>query len=213
MDRTKKLMAGQIVVFLLVAAFSMPVEADEMVIEPSSGRSFPATRDGLNLLGVAVRKKFVINVYALALYVDTKGFAAKVGAEVDKEEASRAVLSGAFKKRLDILFVLNAPVGKVRSAFRKAIALNMSEEDMEAEKESIEAFLASFRTVKRGEIFTMVSVGKTTTIYMGSERMFKTSNPKLSYAMWAGYISGTNISETLRTNLLVRAPDMVTETR
>lgn len=131
--------------------------AQEMVKEPSTGKSFPPqitlTHEGtshtLTLTGTAVRKKFVFKVYGMAHY-----------AEDPQPGSFKNVIAGILTdgkaKQISMEFVRDVAVDKILSAYRDGFAENATPEEQKAIAPSLEKFLTYFtRDVKENDLFVL----------------------------------------------------------
>lgn len=196
MVRTAKL-----IVFLGLTMALSHTWAKESVKEPATGVAFVQTLDGLELMGVGVRKMLVVNVYAAALYVDPAGFKEAVGAKGAKG-ANRALHRGHFNRRMLLHFVRKVPAKKIREAFRDSLIHNMSEEDYAAEKANIDTFLAACGDVGKGEVFEFETRGNRVTVTLRGKTIFKSKSRRLVKGMWGSYFGKRPINEKLRKSLL-----------
>jgi hypothetical protein len=148
--------------------------AQETVEEPSTGKRFPATvtlTDGeetfsLPLTGTAVRKKFIIKVYAVAHHMGGGPFASE-------EEALAAALAGGTPRQLTLHFARGVGADKIQGAFRDGFEKNASTEEGELIRAAAEQFVAYFDgDVAEDEQYVLrwMPGGTVTTVIAGEEK-------------------------------------------
>jgi Chalcone isomerase-like len=132
-------------VALLLWSLSTIGSAQEMVIEQSTGKKFPATvtfsHDGkeytLTLTGVAVRKKFVFKVYGMAHYM-AEPVAGK------GEKAFDEILTDGIAKQITMDFARGVGSDKIQDAFREGFKENSSPEDLKKMQSQVDQFVGYF---------------------------------------------------------------------
>jgi len=190
---------------LALALLPWSASGDEgKVKEPATGVEFPASRDGMQLMGVGVRKKLVFNVYAAALYLSGDDFKAGLKDSTAKE-IYKVVRYGSFKKLMVLHFVRDVPADKVREAFGEALRANMPDADWEAEKDRVDAFLAGCVDVKSGQAYELRTQGAKLKLSLGSKILFEAESKALAAGMWGSWFGAHPISESLRDELVSRA--------
>ncbi len=198
-----------ILIATLLLASASPAPAGEGLKESATGVLFPLTSDdGLQLLGVGVRKKLVFNVYAGALYVDADGLAKAVG-DKGAKGANKAVHRGRFQRRMLLHFVRDVPAAKIREAFKDSLVHNMSKEDFAAEEKNIEEFLESCTDVKKGQVFQFESRNDRVVVKLAGRTTFDRTSRRLVVGMWGSYFGKRPVDDSLRKGLLRRAAELL----
>jgi hypothetical protein len=194
----------------------------ELVKEPSTGHAFESsvTVDGrpLTLLGVGVRKRFVIKVYAMGLYVDEAearrafpALAQRAGGRdharlVRSDHAQAFVIWGGFPKMGVLHFVRAVGAERIREAFREGLADELSDKAPADLRAAAEAFLALFdQDLKEGDelILRTGRDGKVDVEVAGVKKPGPQS-AKLVRAVWSIWLGQKAISKDLRLGLVDR---------
>ena len=146
----------------------------------------------LVVTGTAVRKKFVVKVYAVAHYLSTDavgdGFA-------DEDAALAEVLSGTHAERLVLEFVRDVGPDKIQGAFREGFEKNASDDEMPAIASDVETFVSWFDAeVKDGEryVFDRMPDGTVRTTVAGAEKD-PIVNPTFASVMWRIWLGEDSI--------------------
>jgi hypothetical protein len=175
----------------------------EVVNEPSTGHGFEASRaDGgksFTLVGTGVRKKFIVKVYAMGLYVESEG--AKKASRGGDPQAF--VAGGSFGKLAVLHFVRDVDAGKIQQAYRDGLETELGDPSTKA---LAEAFVAAFdRDVKDGqEIVVRTSGdGKISVAVAGSKKDVGQS-ARLAKAIWNIWLGAKPISPDMRKTLVER---------
>jgi hypothetical protein len=106
---------------VLVALFTaLPAFAQD-VSEPKSGIRFAEKDGNMSLLGVGLRKKAIMKVYAIGLYVADSTLSGALKGKAGTPELYREIASGDFKKKVVLKFVRDLNSDQLRGAFRDAL--------------------------------------------------------------------------------------------
>ncbi|MCS6915337.1 MAG: chalcone isomerase family protein [Myxococcales bacterium] len=194
----------------------------EEVTEPSSGRRFQTTLtyEGktYRLLGVGLRKKFVIKVYAMGLYVEEGGarqaFPSLVskagGPERDKllegDRAQTFVSWGRFSKLGVLQFLRDVDKDKIQGAYRESLEAALSDKAPPELRRDAEAFVALFdRDVREGQQMRIHTdeEGKIT-VEVAGQKKEGPKNPQLCRAIWDIWLGPKPISKEMRRSLVDR---------
>jgi hypothetical protein len=194
----------------------------ETVEEPSSGHAFDAVRtvEGrpYALVGVGIRKKFVVKVYAMALYIDEAegrhafpALVSRAGGHdhaklTSGDHAQSFVMWGTFGKVAVLHFVRNVDAGKIRGAFEEGLEEELSDKAPPDVKQQAQAFLALFdKDLKDGQEIVLHTTpdGKTEVDIAGVKKSGPTS-PRLARAVWGIWLGQKPISADLRRGLVER---------
>ena len=183
----------------------------DSVVEPSTGHAFDSTRtvDGKSyaLLGTGVRKKFIVKVYAMALYGEAAGVKKALAAgKPAPEKAPHFVAHADFDKVAILHFVRDVDHGKMHEAYQESLKEELSDKAPPDLKKDAEAFVALWdQDVKNGQeiIISTTSEGKVEMGFPAVKKQGPTS-PKLVQAIWRIWLGAKPISADLRTALVSR---------
>lgn len=188
-----------------LATLATPALA-ENVTEPSTGHAFPAQRayGGKNytLVGVGLRKKFIIKVYAMGLYGEQEGGKSAFAASSDHGQGF--FIRGDFDKLGVLHFAREVDSGKIREAYRESMADELAAGG--ERQKAVEAFLALFdRDVKKGEdlIIQTTSDGEVT-VELGGQKKVGPKSKQLASAVWSIWLGARPPSPDMRTTLIER---------
>jgi hypothetical protein len=213
---------SQIGVMLVASVLAAGVARAEKVAEPATGVQFDSAKsvDGKSytLVGVGVRKKFVVKVYAMALYVeDVEGkrafpsLATKAGGRekeklVQGDRAQSFLMWGQFGKLATLHFVRDVDAGKVRGAFEEGLGEELSDKAPADVREAAQAFLKMVdHDMKSGEEISLrTSPDGKIEFAMGGQSKGTVQNAKLVRALWGVWLGGKPISKDLRSELVSR---------
>lgn len=193
--------------FAVATLFTLATPAlAEDVTEPGTGHAFPAQRSyggkSYTLVGVGLRKKFFIKVYAMGLYGEQEGGKSAFAASSDHGQGF--FIRGDFDKLGVLHFAREVDSGKIREAYRESMA-----EELGAggeRQKAVEAFLALFdRDVKKGEdlIIQTTSEGQVT-VEIGGQKKEGPKSKQLASAIWNIWLGAKPPSPEMRTTLIER---------
>jgi hypothetical protein len=204
--------AAVVVACLLLAA---PLFSE--VKEPKTGVSFPETTtvEGLDLAlaGVGVRTKFIVKVYAGALYVapavktELAGF--KAQAASPNQALYDAIIQGSFPKLIVMHFVRNVGADKIVEAFREGIekSIDPNAADVRAD---LDAFLKANKIdMKDGQDLKILLNGEEITTIPPSGSPGVVKNLKLARAVAAIWLGKSPISADLKKGMVSRLPELL----
>jgi hypothetical protein len=179
----------------------------ENVVEPSTGHSFDTTKsvDGKRyaLLGVGVRKKFIIKVYSMALYAEEDE--AKKSYKAGAGEATSFVAGGGFGKVAVLHFARDVDAGKIRNAYEEGLSEELSDRAPADVKQGAQAFIAAFdKDLKEGQEIMLRTAGKKIEINVAGSKKELPTSPTLSKAIWNIWLGPKPISKDLKTGLVSR---------
>jgi hypothetical protein len=209
--------------YALALAASLSASAGaEPVRETSTGQSFDSMRpvDGrpYALLGAGVRKKLVVKVYAMALYVDAEearrafpALAVRAGGRdhgrlTAGDHAQQFVVWGSFGKLAVLHFVRTVDAEKIRDAFKEGLEEELSDKAPPELRAGAQAFLALFdRPLKEGEEILLRSSGDgRIEVEIAGQKKVGPVSPKLARAVWSIWLGARPISTDLRRALVDR---------
>ncbi len=198
----------------------------DKITEPSTGHQFDSQRTfdgkGYTLVGAGVRKKFVVKVYAMGLYVedgDAKrafpSLVSKAGGHekaklTEGDRAQSFIVWGQFGKAAVLHFVRDVDAGKVRGAFEDSLGEELSDKAPADVREAAQAFLKMIdRDVKNGEDFVVrTSADGKTEVTLGGQTKPGPQNVKFARALWSVWLGGKPISKDLRGELVNRIDEL-----
>ena len=219
---------GRIIVCGALAAVSLTAARAraEKIAEAATGVQFDAKKslDGRSytLVGTGVRKKFVVKVYAMALYVeDVEGkrafpsLASKAGGAdkaklTEGDRAQSFVMWGSFNKVGLLHFVRDVGAEKIRGAFEDGLADELSDKAAADVREATQAFIKLFdRDVKNGdEIALHTSPDGKVDLTIAGQNKGSVQNTKLARAIWGVWLGAKPISKDLRAELVNRIDEL-----
>jgi long-chain acyl-CoA synthetase len=222
--KTRRLYTGtpmNRIAFAALAMLSFAARA-ESVSEPATGRSFESniTVDGRPyvLLGAGVRKKFVVKVYAMALYVDETdarhafpALVSRAGGQqhaklTSSDHAQSFVIWGTFGKHAVLHFVRDVDAAKIRDAFAEGLEDELSDKAPADLKQAATQFLDLFdHDMKEGQEIVIHSGadGKIDVTMPGGTKHGPESG-KLARSVWGIWLGAKPISADLRRALVER---------
>lgn len=186
------------VVTVFCFMLTIPCTAIETIIEPSTEKTFPTTvsfRYGgqeyrLHATGVAVRKRFFKEVYAIAHYMpDTpKG---------SKKETIKSVLSEDKPKQIIMDFVEKVEYQKIQKSFRDGFEKNATREELDEIQSLVDQFCGYFdREIRKNEIIILrwLPGGAIVTYFQNQEKtaIINQTFARTLWSIWLGKRSIVN---------------------
>jgi hypothetical protein len=226
---TKLHRAGVVAVFGLALALPLgapKVAVAEKVAEPSSGVQFDAQKswDGkaFTLVGTGIRKKFIVKVYAMGLYVENvdgkrafSSLATKAGGSdqaklTEGDRAQSFLIWGSFGKVGVMHFVRDVGAGKIHDAFAEDLSDELSDKAAPDVRDATQAFLKLFdKDLKNGDdIVLRTSPDGKIDVSIGGQEKGSVQNIKLMRALWSTWLGGHPISKDLRASLVNRISEL-----
>jgi hypothetical protein len=198
----------------------------DKVAESATGVQFDTKKSvegrSYTLVGTGVRKKFVVKVYAMGLYVeDVEGkrafpsLATKAGGSdkaklTEGDRAQAFLMWGSFGKVAVLHFVRDVGAEKIRGAFEESLGDELSDKAPADVREATQAFLKLIdKDVKNGEEFVLhtASDGKIDLAVAGKS-LGGVQNAKLARAIWGVWLGSKPISKDLRAELVNRIDEL-----
>lgn len=141
----------QVILSLCVILFSSAGFADDLIIDKSTGKSFPREisfeakdkKYDLQATGVATRKKLIIKVYSIASYLQK-------GAANPSSDKLRVILSDDNAKQLTLKWARDVNSSQIRSAFEESLHKVFPNPQYTQQQQPINDFLALFTTGAKG---------------------------------------------------------------
>lgn len=221
-------------IFALLLVAPLAHAAPGRVVEPETGRRFPAqpTLSGKAhlCLGVGVREYMVFDVYAAALFVEQKAAKASLAAflrrhkgafgdekdpKIKKLKASSKLFSwlvwGRFDRVMEMVFVRDVPGEKSRETFEKGLRDNLGDLSAPAIKDEVAHFLDRASTdIKKGMKMTVrfLASGAMVVTTAGKPPL-RTKTPRLSRAVLKIWLGPRPISTSLKRSLVARVGELV----
>ena len=173
-----------------------PARAD--VTEPSSGTAYQETRTvggkTYQFLGTGLRKKFVIKVYAIGLYVEQAGAKAAYASGAGAGPQS-FVINGSFGKLAALRFLRDVDKGKIQEAYRDSLEGALSDKAPSELSRDANAFVALFdKDVREGQELRIATdeAGKIT-VEIAGQKKEGPQNPQLARAIWEIWLGQKSI--------------------
>ena len=189
---------------VLILALSASASAED-VVEPRSGVSFPATRDGLDLIGTGLRLKSIafvkVKVYALALYVAPSardGVLAQHRGKNRPPALYQDLMWGDFPKEIVLRFTRGLGQGRIQEAMREALE--------GADKARTDAFISYFPEVQEGQecVLRWVSPGGSLDVTMAGEKKPRIDDKAFAAAVFGIWLRETPIQDDIKAELVSR---------
>jgi hypothetical protein len=190
---------------LLVAVLTTLVGttfAADMIDVPGSNTRYASEMDAaiggknvkLALTGVAMRTKLIVNVYAIASYVEK-------GTRVDSAEA---LYSADCAKRLHLVMQRNVDGPEMAEAFRSALRLNHPEPEFTEDMNVLLQYIRS-STIRKGDHVLLTHVpGIGLHINVAGKADHVIKNVAFSKAVWEMYLGKKNVAEAIKKGLTSR---------
>jgi hypothetical protein len=194
--------SGFVLAAVVLAAAS--VRAAELVAVNGSDTQFTTTMDWtvndkpvrLVLTGVALRQKFVFNVYALASYVEE-------GAAVKTPEGLAAA---DVPKQLHLVMERTVAGPDMAEAFRSAIRQNHPEPAFAGEVNQLVERLRADTACKGDHVYLTHLPGVGLQVKFAGRGEFVVRNPGFSRAVWDIYLGPHNLGDNIKRGLTARLP-------
>lgn len=192
----------------LLAMCALPLLAQEMVKESSTGKEFPKqvsfTHDGteyvLSITGTAVRKKMVFKVYGMAHYLQDVPMGSA-------EEGLSAAMSDNKAKQITMDFARNVGPDKIQEAYRESFQKNATAQELAEIQPLVEQFVGYFnKEVKENDqyILRWLPGGTVVAIVQGEEKPAIT-NPTFARVLWSTWLGKNSIVDRNKLVALIAA--------
>ena len=212
---------------LFTSLFGAPqgLRAEE-VAEPATGHRFATalTYQGkpYTLVGVALRKKFIIKVYAMGLYVEQVAGHQAFPSLVEKaggrdrakllagEKAQTFVSWGHFGKLAVLHFVRDVDKDKIQEAYREGLKGALSDKAPPDLSRDAQTFIGLFdRDLKEGqELRIHTDEGGKITLEIAGHKKEGPQNPILCRALWDIWLGQKTISKDMQRGLVERIDEL-----
>ncbi|NBO91370.1 MAG: hypothetical protein EBV06_03500 [Planctomycetia bacterium] len=186
----------------LIGVTAATLTAAEVVNVPGSFVQYPTAIEissagkatALNLTGIAIRTRIILNVYTVGSYVE-----AGAGVKTAEELITCDKL-----KRLHLVMERTVEGKDLGEAFRSAIRLNYPEPAFNEEVGTLVSFMRS-TAVRKGEHIYLThvpSIGLHCSVAGKADFLIK--NPKFSQAVWEIYLGKNNLGDEVKKGLVSR---------
>ncbi len=183
------------------AALAAALLAAETVGVPGSSTVYPTQDDvevgkpgKLRLTGVAMRTKFLFNVYTVGSYV-AQGAAVHDAAELAAADCP---------KRLHLVMERDVPGKDMAEAFRAAVRMNHPEPELTAEVNALVQHLQAVALKKGDHVLLTHLPGVGLQCSLVGQRELVIKNVALSRAVWEIYLGRHNLGESIKKGLVAR---------
>ncbi len=189
-----------------VLALPGPCLDGEPVVEPATGVAFErlvGLAPRLELTGVAVRKRFWIEIFAIGMYVDRAALAAHLaGRELAGEELAEAVLAAPVRTAQRIVFARNIDAKRIREGLIEGVGRTLQPSDTRIVKD-FSAILRNTRDAKKGdEVMTLFEPDGTIIFYYNGFLVGFVRNTALAQAMKAAYLGPNSLDRKIKKDLV-----------
>jgi len=194
--------ASRTLAVLLLALSGSGVLAAELVGVPGSGTQYPATMEGnvggktvkMTLTGVALRQKYLFNVYAIGSYVE-EGAGVRTAEELTAKDCS---------KRLHLVMERSVAGSVMAEAFQEAIRLNYAAPAFDAEVGQLVQLLSAHDAQKGDTIVFTHIPGVGLQCQMPGQADLLIKNVPFARAVWEIYLGKNNLGEAIKRGLVSR---------
>ena len=187
-------------------ALPAPCLDGEPVVEPATGVAFErivGLAPQLGLAGVAVRKRFWIEIFAIGMYVDRAALAAHLaGRELAGEELAEAVLAAPVRMAQRIVFARNIGAKRIREGLIEGVKRTLPAGDPRIVKD-FSALLKQTRDARKGdEVMTLFEPDGTILFYYNRFLVGFVRNATLAQAMKAVYLGPNSLDRKIKKDLV-----------
>jgi hypothetical protein len=191
---------------VIATLLAAPVLAQD-VTEPRSGTRFPATVDGMSLLGAGLRTRTMlkVKVYAVGLYASDealRGGLASFKGRTTSREFYEQLIWGDFGKQVTLKFLRDVTRDQIQGAFRDTLG--------GANAGHLQTFLSFFGDTKTGEEYAIrwtPGTGLVTTV-AGAPRAV-INDKDFAAAVYAVWLGAKPIQDDIKKDLVARAPQAI----
>ena len=185
---------------VFVLSTTVPALAQE-VAEPKSGTKFAAKDGDLSLLGVGLRKKSIVKVYAVGLYVADSALSGPLKGKAGTPDLYQELLKGDFKKKIVMKFVRDVSTDQIRGGFR---------DSLKGTGEKSEVWIGYFTDIKSGQecvIAWTPGVGLETKV--GGLNNPPLNDKVLASAVFGIWLGDKPIQEDIKKDLVERSAELL----
>ncbi len=213
------------IAFVVLLGLAAPASAED-IAEPATGHRFATslTYHGkpYTLVGVALRKKFIIKVYAMGLYVEQAAGHQAFPSLVEKaggrdrakllsgDRAQTFVSWGHFGKLGVLHFVRDVDKDKIQEAYREGLKGALSDKAPADLSRDAQAFVALFdKDMKDGqEIRIHTEESGKITLEIAEKSKEGPQNPLLCRALWDIWLGQKTLSKDMQRGLVDRIDEL-----
>jgi hypothetical protein len=181
---------------LVLGAFGQPAHADDDLGAKNENRPFSDSlhidykdqQRALRLTGQAVRKQYLMQIYAMAHYLEV--------APRDADESGySAILGSPGIKQITMVFLRSLSAGQIKKSLLSSLQSNASQESYENMRPDVERFMSAIDDdVQRGDEFVLrwYPDGTLDSLYQG-RRISSINNAELARAMWTIWFGESSV--------------------
>jgi hypothetical protein len=181
-------------------------QENERVVEPATGVAFDrfiGTEPRLELTGVAVRKRFWIDVYAVGVYVDRAAFEEYLaGRKLEGEELAEALLAAPVRSAQEIVFVRNIDEKRVREGVIEGVERTLSASDPRIAKDMVTLLKISDEAIKGDRVVTFFEPDGVIVIYVNGILITFMKNEVLAHALKAVYLGENALDKKIKRDVV-----------
>ncbi len=184
--------------------FAPSALAEETLTERATGKRYPCSiafvqqdiEHRLSITGVTVRRKFFLNIYSIAHYMQDPP-------RGNVREVTRAILQDGPPKQITMDFVRDVSADRIQEAFREGFQGNASPSELEDIRPLLRQFLASiYKDVQEDDRFIIrwLPGGVTVSLFKGEEviRITSVTFARLLWSLWFGERPVVDRTELIR---------------
>ena len=188
------------------------------ITEPKTGMAFDtkislpgASEPTLKCVGVGLRTKFVVKVYAGGLYLDEPSapqtLAAFKGASVATLQGSaefyKAIITSTSPKAIIMKFARDVGKDKIREAYTEGLEKTLGAIDKSPLKAEAEKFLAMFNDdILENDQIAIYGKGSAINVFVKGKEKGTVDNGKLAEAIWSIWLGPKPVTEDLKKGLV-----------
>lgn len=188
------------VFFTILLAFSLQTGTAETVSLSGSGVRFSTTTEYLanaksnkmTLTGVAMRSKFLVNVYAIASYVQ----------EGVKPKSSDELINADIYKQLNLVMERQVDGREMAGSFKASVLLNHKEEEFPEELTLLHDLFKEIKVVKGDQVKLTHLPGIGIHCQVVDKIEVTIKSVAFSKAIWEIYFGKNNLGDSIKKGLL-----------
>lgn len=193
-------MIRTLVFFTILLAFSLQTVTAETVSLSGSGVRFSTTTEYLanaksnkmTLTGVAMRSKFLVNVYAIASYVQ----------EGVKPKSSDELINADIYKQLNLVMERQVDGREMAASFKASVLLNHKEEEFPEELTLLHDLFKEIKVVKGDQVKLTHLPGIGIHCQVVDKIEVTIKSVAFSKAIWEIYFGKNNLGDSIKKGLL-----------
>ncbi len=205
--------------WFVLSGILAPLSAQE-VTEPSTGTKFPARRPfrdevgqpTVQCVGTAVRKRLIVKVYGMCLYVDLEGLRQRAaGRKLSADDAGRLLVEGDVPRGFVLQFVRDVGRDNIVEAFREGLRKNWPGGGFSESAPAVQQFLSAVGyDIARGqEIRIWLDPEGGVTVQFAQRPAVRVADAPLARAVAGIWLGAQPVSPDLRASLLKDLPSLL----